>query len=148
MNIKNYDKPYYITSGGVVYRKQGECYEYLLLGREEQGTKTYHLPKGTIEAGETLEVCAKREIAEEAGVEVNIISYIGGKHAKFAYNGRYFDKMCHYYVAEYIGELGVIDNEHDFRQWVSYKDAIKKLKNNVKDEHVFVERCQDYINRM
>jgi 8-oxo-dGTP pyrophosphatase MutT (NUDIX family) len=137
--------PYGISAGGVVYRKQGKTYEFLLLGRSSEKGASYHLPKGTLHLGEGIESAAAREITEEAGVHVRLKTFIGGKQAIFVLNGKEFDKTFLYYVAEYIGESDPMDDEHDFREWFSYEDAIKKLETHIKQENVFVARAYNYL---
>lgn len=138
--------PYGISAGGVVYRKNGNEFEYLILGRTDDGVTSYHLPKGTLHIGEPIESAALREITEEAGVNVLLKTFIGGKHAIFDHDGDVYDKTLLYYAAEYIDEAGDMDNEHDFRQWCSYDDAIAKLSTHKKQENVFVERTHRYLH--
>jgi len=137
--------PYGISAGGVVYRKQGNDYEYLILGRNDKGGTSYHLPKGTLHLGEGIESAALREITEEAGVRVQLKTFIGGKQAIFMHSGNEYDKTFLYYAAEYIGEAEPMDDEHDFRQWCGYDDTIAKLRSNIKREDVFVERTHNYL---
>lgn len=53
---------YVLAAGGVVYN---ENYEALMIYRNQR----WDLPKGHVDAGESDEECATREIAEETGVE-------------------------------------------------------------------------------
>lgn len=138
--------PYCIAAGGVVYRKQENNFEFLLLGRNDIGGTSYHLPKGTLHINETLEQCAVREIAEEAGVNVKLITYLGGRQSAYEHKGKKYDKMLHYYACEYVGEANNMDAEHDFIKWCSYEEALNKLQSNVKQEHVFLKRCKKYLN--
>lgn len=144
-SAKNSKSPYGISAGGVVYRRSGKRYEYLLLGRNSEEGISYHLPKGTLHLGETLEHCALREIAEEAGVVVLLKSYIGGRQAIFDYKGVHYDKVTHYYIAEYVKESDAMDDEHDFREWCAYDDAVIKLRAHIKSEDVLVTRCKEYL---
>lgn len=137
---------YGISAGGVVYRKNGNEYQFLLLGRNGADGVSYHLPKGTLHLGETIEDCAVREINEEAGVNVQLKTFIGGKQAAFLYDGQNSDKTFLYYAAEYISEAEPMDKEHDFREWCTYNDAIDKLQLNIKHEDVFVERANKYLH--
>jgi|APSaa5957512535_1039671.scaffolds.fasta_scaffold122740_2 8-oxo-dGTP pyrophosphatase MutT (NUDIX family) len=54
------------SSGGIVARAEGDQCLIALAG--EVGSVGYVLPKGTVEAGESLEETARREILEEAGI--------------------------------------------------------------------------------
>jgi len=56
----------------------------LLLARNKNFvTGTYSVLAGFVEAGETLEECVKREIREEAGIEVKNIKYFGSQSWPF-----------------------------------------------------------------
>lgn len=136
--------PYGISSGGVVYKYEGDKYYYLLLGRNSN--VDYHLPKGTLHIGESLENCALREIKEEAGVTAELTTYLGGKNSNFEYKGQKYEKMLHYYAAELILDTDEMDNEHDFKIWCSYQEAVLKLQANLKSEGIFLDRCQQFLN--
>jgi len=58
--------PAHDAAGGVVVRMRASGAEVLLV--REGGAPSFVLPKGHVEAGETEEAAARREIAEEAGV--------------------------------------------------------------------------------
>ena len=55
------------AAGGVVVRREGERLLVALV--READWSDYILPKGSLEAGETPEQAARREILEEAGLE-------------------------------------------------------------------------------
>lgn len=58
------------SSGGIVYRKNNDQIDILLLERKNmKGETDYILPKGHMEQGETAKQTALREIAEETGLE-------------------------------------------------------------------------------
>jgi 8-oxo-dGTP pyrophosphatase MutT (NUDIX family) len=54
------------TAGGVVYRRSGEAVEILMI-QDRLGRWT--IPKGHVEAGETIEQTAVREVTEETGLQ-------------------------------------------------------------------------------
>lgn len=66
----------YTHAGGVVYRTNGGTIEYLLVPAASSPGE-WVFPKGHIEAGETPEQAAVREVAEEAGVDGEIESVLG-----------------------------------------------------------------------
>jgi 8-oxo-dGTP pyrophosphatase MutT (NUDIX family) len=55
-------------AGGIVYRRRGSAIEILIV-RARSKPHDWVLTKGHIEPGETPEMCARREIREEAGVD-------------------------------------------------------------------------------
>lgn len=72
-----------LSAGGVVYRQgQGETHQgipgqtMVLLIATQHGQR-WGLPKGHVEQGESLEAAALREVAEETGVEADIVAPLG-----------------------------------------------------------------------
>ncbi|HEX3016331.1 MAG TPA: NUDIX domain-containing protein [Caproicibacter sp.] len=62
---------YEISCGAVVFTQQGGKTQYVIIKSTEG---YYGFPKGHIESGESEEETALREIREETGLNVNIIS--------------------------------------------------------------------------
>ena len=56
------------------------------------------LPKGTVEAGETFEETALREVLEETGVKASIVTYIGESQYTFSVPGDVVEKHVHWYL--------------------------------------------------
>jgi 8-oxo-dGTP pyrophosphatase MutT (NUDIX family) len=63
-------------AGCVVVRNERGVREYLLIGSQSREPH-WVFPKGHIEAGETAEMTARREVAEEAGVLVSLLAPLG-----------------------------------------------------------------------
>ena len=60
-------------AGGVVFRRNGDEVEYLLV-RPKRGQDEWVLPKGHIERGEEAEQTARREVKEETGITGRVIA--------------------------------------------------------------------------
>ncbi|MCQ6558350.1 NUDIX hydrolase [Paenibacillus mendelii] len=90
-----------ISAGGVVFRRvDGKLQIQLIQDRYGK----ISLPKGKMEAGETVEQTALREIVEETGMEGKIIAPID--QIKYKYNHETkgaVDKEVHYYLVEAVG---------------------------------------------
>ncbi len=56
------------SSGGVLYRGEGERSQVLLIRAERHGRGVWEIAKGKVEPGETIEEAAIRELCEETGV--------------------------------------------------------------------------------
>lgn len=63
------------SAGGVVYRRSGSSYDIVVVNRARH--TDWSLPKGHLEAGETREQAAVREVKEETGIDALIVGYIG-----------------------------------------------------------------------
>ena len=85
---------------------------------------TWSLPKGTPEAGETLEETALREVEEETGIVVRIIAPVGPITYRFALPGRRIHKTVHYWLMEAVGgDLARHDHEFEEVRWVGIAEA-------------------------
>jgi 8-oxo-dGTP pyrophosphatase MutT (NUDIX family) len=62
-------RPNEISSGGVVVRRSGDGYEVCLIS----DGRFWGFPKGHVEAGETPEAAAIREISEETGIALDAL---------------------------------------------------------------------------
>jgi 8-oxo-dGTP pyrophosphatase MutT (NUDIX family) len=63
-------------AGGIVYRAKGSDFEILLV-TAKGNPSAWIFPKGHIEAGETAEQAALREVEEEAGVVGELVGPVG-----------------------------------------------------------------------
>lgn len=90
-----------ISAGGVVYRvKDGDTEVQLIQDRYGKIT----LPKGKMEAGETVEQTALREIREETGIEGRIVEPLETVIYQYTHpEAGTVDKEVHYYLVEAIG---------------------------------------------
>ena len=124
------------SAGGVVFRRPeseapGADVRILLLQHE---AGKWMLPKGTIEAGETPEAVALREVAEETGLHnVRIVQDLGEERYLFFWKTEdtYYDKTVHYYLMEFLGgEETRPQQEEGFVRcdWVSVAEALDRIK--------------------
>lgn len=124
----------------------------LLLKRAAENTLTaedfitYHLPKGHNEFNETLLETAVRETGEEAGCSVEIQTYLGTLNKEYTYKGNFYSRAFHYFAALWQQDIGVMDQEHDEKVWVSIDEAGKLLgKPNPKGEDELIRRLKKFL---
>lgn len=111
------------AAGGVVVRRSrtGER-EIAIIHRPEYDDWT--LPKGKIEADETPEDCALREVREETGLRCDLVQPLGCT-AYVDRRGR--DKLACYWVMKVRGGRFKPGMEVDRLLWVSVGEAVKRL---------------------
>jgi ADP-ribose pyrophosphatase YjhB (NUDIX family) len=108
------------SAGGLVVDLAGEVPKGALIGRtDRQGRLLWSLPKGHIEAGETAEEAALREVREETGIDGEILGELGTIDFWFVADGRRIHKTVrHYLMRRVSGELSDSDIEVDEVAWV------------------------------
>jgi 8-oxo-dGTP pyrophosphatase MutT (NUDIX family) len=116
-----------ISAGGVVYRKVGGKLQIQLI-QDRYGRTS--LPKGKMEAGETVEQTALREILEETGIRGAIRSPLALIQYQYKHPEKgMIDKEVHYYLVEASGgELVPQIEEIRGVAWYEPLDAWEKQK--------------------
>mgnify|MGYP001179646035 CR=1 FL=1 len=111
-----------VSAGGVVYRETGGRIEIQLI-RDRFGRLS--LAKGKLEPGETAEQAAIREIAEETGIDGEIVAPLTTVRYQYVKpGGGTVDKVVHYYlVRARDGELRAQTEEIDGVSWHDPGDA-------------------------
>jgi 8-oxo-dGTP pyrophosphatase MutT (NUDIX family) len=113
------------SAGGVVIRFEGTV-PYFVVGsrRRDRDSRTWTLPKGTPNAGETTEQTALREVGEETGLDVRITGPLDSIEYWFVQGGTRIHKTVHYYLMEPIGgDLANHDHEFEEVRWVGFHEA-------------------------
>ncbi len=70
----------------------------MLYKNYKQKYEGWVLPKGTVEEAEEFKDTASREVSEEAGVDANIIKYIGKSQYSFIVSNETIVKDVHWYL--------------------------------------------------
>ena len=100
------------SAGGLVVDVQdGHAFTAVIARRNRGGRLEWCLPKGHIEAGETPEQAAMREVAEETGIRAEVIQPLGVIDYWFTGNDRRVHKKVHHFLLEAID--GIITTEND-----------------------------------
>ena len=113
------------SAGGIVVRYEAGRPQ-LVIGsrRRERDGRTWTLPKGTPERGETIEETALREVAEETGLLVRITGPLEDIEYRFVQSGTRIHKTVHYFLMEPVGgSLDRHDHEFDQVRWIDFADA-------------------------
>jgi len=135
-----------ISAGGAVFRQTDSGLEVAIVA-VNPGNR-WQLPKGIVDADETLETAALREVREEAGIEAELIEkietieywYIGTKSGERVR----FHKFVHFFLMKYLsGDVANHDHEVSEARWVKPDEAIKMLA--FKSEKSVVEKASQII---
>ncbi|MBD2103579.1 NUDIX hydrolase [Leptolyngbya sp. FACHB-261] len=113
------------TSGGVIVRiESGKIYIALV---REVGLYHYVLPKGGVEAGETLEQAAWREIQEEAGLtELQLISKLDVRERLDYRKRRWITAHYFLFLTEQVDGVPT-DPKHHYKLAWAPLDTMPKL---------------------
>lgn len=117
------------AGGGVIYRlfDNRKEPEVLLIYRNE----LWDLPKGKQEPGESIEMCAAREVAEEVGSRMPaLISELGTTYHEYSENGTDFGKTTYWFSMIFTQEELLKPQREEGIQnvkWVPLSEAIEEV---------------------
>src|SRR4051794_10737268 len=128
------------SAGGLVVDLQGPRRRAALIGRlDRRGRLLWSLPKGHVEAGETAEDAAVREVEEETGIRGRVLAPLGTIDFWFVADGRRIHKTVHHFLLlAQGGELSDEDVEVEKVEWVPLADLAERLA--YADERRLVEQ--------
>ena len=118
------------SAGGlVVDRLDGADPRAALIGRiDRRGRLLWSLPKGHVEAGETAEDAAIREVMEETGITGRVLAPLGTIDFWFIADGRRIHKTVHHFLLlATAGELSDEDIEVEQVEWVPLAEVSTRL---------------------
>jgi 8-oxo-dGTP pyrophosphatase MutT (NUDIX family) len=128
------------SAGGLVVDGVSDEARAALIGRlDRRGRLRWSLPKGHVEAGETNEDAAIREVAEETGITGRVVAPLGTIDFWFVADGRRVHKTVHHFLLLALGgELSDEDIEVEQVEWVPLGQLADRLAYD--DERRLVEQ--------
>src|ERR1700712_4758735 len=113
-----------VSAGGLVVRVEDGVAVAAIIGRlDRRGRLRWSLPKGHLEAGETAEQAAVREVQEETGIIGVVTAELGKIDYWFVADGRRIHKTVHHFLLRATGgELSDADIEVTEVAWVALPD--------------------------
>ena len=128
-----------LSAGGAVVRG-GDVIVVVPVKRDAQRRRVLVLPKGHLDPGETDEAAAVREVAEETGVDAELIDKLGDVEYSYERRGRRRNKRVAFYLFEYrSGSVEDHDHEIEEARWMPLKEAVRDL--TYKGEQEIVRRA-------
>lgn len=116
------------SAGGIVFNDQGEVLLIQNAAMRDPSKSYWGFPKGYLEAGEKSAEAAVREVAEETGLQVEIVEKVGDSKYAFEDQGEKIFKVVTMFLMRLIGgELKAQQSELLDAQWFSPDEALQKL---------------------
>jgi 8-oxo-dGTP diphosphatase len=107
------------AAGGVIRRDDG-----LVAVVHRPRYDDWSLPKGKLDAGETFEQAALREVVEETGLSARLVRELPAVH----YDVRGRPKVVRYWLMRVVSDPGFTPNDEvDELRWLSAADAAALL---------------------
>jgi 8-oxo-dGTP pyrophosphatase MutT (NUDIX family) len=126
------------SAGGVVLRGQ-DVVVIVPVKRAADGRRVLGLPKGHLDGDETAEQAAQREVAEETGVEAELIEELGDVSYHYERRGRPIEKVVRFFLFEYrSGDVADHDHEIEEARWIPLRQAAREL--TYEGERAMVQR--------
>ena len=137
------------SAGGLVLDRPGPGARAALIGRlDRRGRLLWSLPKGHLEPGETEEVTAVREVAEETGILGRVVGKLGVIDFWFVAEGRRVHKTVHHFLlvaADPVNGLVLSDEDVEVSEvaWVPLGEVPRQLA--YADERRLLDRVPDLL---
>lgn len=118
------------SAGGFVLDRRGRQPKAALIARRDRrGRLIWSLPKGHIEAGETPEDAAVREVFEETGIHGSIVASLGTIDFWFMAENQRIHKTVHHYLLD-AEDLVLSDADAEVAEvaWVPLDEVAGRLR--------------------
>src|SRR2546423_4300543 len=121
-----------LSAGGVLVRRLRSRWMVAAIRPAGRTKPIWALPKGLIDAGETAEATAIREVAEETGAEGTSLGKLGDVRYVYTWEGERIFKVVSFFLLRYRrGRLGDLPpktaHEVDEARWLPLDEAPRLL---------------------
>lgn len=134
-----------LSAGAFVYKIERGRALFLVMLHDDR--KSWDLPKGHVEKGESMEQAARREIKEEAGIAAEFLpSFREQINYIFSERGGRIYKTVLYFISKVGTDTRIrVSEEHDAYKWLTYDDALKTTTYRTMKQ--LLPKVDDYISR-
>lgn len=141
------------SAGGIILRlRSGSSIgkdkpEWEVLVTQHSGHHGWDFPKGHLEAGESSEQAALREVEEETGVRAKILSKVGQTQYFYFEDGEKAFKTVTFFLMDYIGDgEATTAFEVSDKLWLPVDEVSEKL--TFKDTKALWEKAKEKIKKL
>ncbi len=129
------------SAGIILVREHNNRYDYLLLHYPHGH---WDLPKGKIEASESKEQAALRELKEETGLTTEIMpNFCVSYHYFFKQDGDLIKKTVYFFIGKTSSDTVTLSSEHIGYAWLPFDKALEQLTfDNTK---AVVEKAEKFL---
>jgi 8-oxo-dGTP pyrophosphatase MutT (NUDIX family) len=120
-----------------VYRGAGATLVFLVVSAR-RAPGEWVLPKGHVEAGETPEAAAAREVFEEAGVVTKVIQWLGSVHSTVFGE----KQITWFYLLASISEQPALEKRR--KRWLTPREAAECL--TYAESRALIVRATEILN--
>ena len=110
------------AAGGVVWRLVDDRLEVVIVHRPHR--QDWSLPKGKVDPGETIEQTARREVAEETGLECVLGAPLGTTHY---FDSKQRSKIVWYFAMQQSSGSFAVNDEVDEILWLPLDEAAAQV---------------------
>ena len=101
------------SAGGFVLSSENPELVAVIGRYTRSGRLEWCIPKGHPEGDETIEIAAVREVAEETGLQAEIVESLGFIKYEFSVPDRTIEKTVHHFVMRQTGGELTVENDPD-----------------------------------
>lgn len=137
-----------ISSGGIVIKNVSQSIQVLVVQNHRKSRSDEYwwgFPKGHLEADETSEQAAVREVEEETGIKAGILDKIGESKYIITMGGEKINKTVIIYLMNYIsGEPVPQESEVAAVRWMDSSMALQTL--TFKNDQILLKKALETVN--
>lgn len=138
-----------VSAGGMVLSEPAPDAQVALVARRSaRGELQWTLPKGTQEVGESIAETALREVREETGLEVVLLTELDTIDYWFVWTPEQtrYHKFVHYFLMRAVGgDLALHDREMEEARWFPMEEAPAAMA--FANERKLLERVPEALSR-
>ena len=137
-----------VSAGGLVVDRLSADANALLISRHDRrGRLIWSFPKGHLEAGETDQQAAVREVGEETGIVASVVEPLGDIDFWFMADGRRVHKTVHHFLmVREGGDLCDDDPEVESVEWVPLTAVNGRLAYS--DERALLKKARARLSEL